>query len=45
VSRFFLRVADTADARGNSPACGGLRQSARILSVASAMLSAGQREI
>jgi hypothetical protein len=26
----FLRVADTAGARGNSPACGGLRQSARF---------------
>jgi hypothetical protein len=25
-----LRVADTDGARGNSPACGGLRQSARF---------------
>jgi hypothetical protein len=30
VSRFILRVAETAGARGNSPAFGGLKQSARF---------------
>jgi hypothetical protein len=33
-----LRVADTAGARGNSPACGGLRQSASFLPSVLAML-------
>jgi hypothetical protein len=39
-----LRVAVAAGARGNSPAVGGLRQSARLFPSASSMLGAGQRE-
>jgi len=40
VLRTALRVADTPGARGNSPACGALRQSARYLPAASSMLGA-----
>jgi hypothetical protein len=43
VSRFFLRVANTVGARGNSPAVGKLRQSTRFFPPASSMLGAGQR--
>jgi len=45
VFRLILRVAVAAGARGNSPACGGLKQSARLFLSASPMLGAGQREI
>jgi len=45
VPRFFLRVAASVGARGNSPACGGLKQSAHFLPTAPSMLGAGQREI
>jgi len=40
-----LRVADTAGARGNSPAWGGVKQSVRFFPAASSMRGAGQREI
>jgi hypothetical protein len=43
VSRFSLRVATSAGARGNSPAVCELRQSARFFPPASPMLGAGQR--
>jgi hypothetical protein len=45
VSRLTLRVAAAAGARGNSPAVGGLRQSACFNPSATSMLGAGQREI
>jgi len=45
VSRFLLRVDGVAGARGNSPAFGGLRQSARLFPSTPSMLGAGQREI
>jgi len=40
-----LRVADVAGARGNSPACGGVRQSARFNPFAAPMLGAAQRDM
>jgi len=45
LSRFTLRVVAADGARGNSPACGGVRQSARFNPSATPMLGAGQREI
>jgi len=45
VSRLTLRVATAAGARGNSPACGGVRQSARFNPSVAPMLGAEQREI
>jgi hypothetical protein len=45
VFRLILRVADAPGAHGNSPACGGLRQSARFFPAVSAMLGAEQREL
>jgi hypothetical protein len=45
VSRYTLRVAVAAGARGNSPVCVGLKQSARLIPSASSMLGAEQREI
>jgi succinyl-CoA synthetase beta subunit len=44
VSRLTLRVAVAVGARGNSPAVGALKQSARLFPSATAMLGAGQRE-
>jgi len=44
VSRFLLRVDGVAGARGNSPAFGGLRQSARLFPSTPSMLGAGQWE-
>jgi hypothetical protein len=41
----ILRVVAAVGARGNSPAVGGLRQSARLFPLTSPMLGAGQREI
>ena len=43
VSRFTLRVVVAAGARGNSPACGRLKQSACFIPAAPPMLGAGQR--
>jgi hypothetical protein len=43
VSRSTLRVDDTAGARRNSPACGGLKQADALFPSASTMLGAGQR--
>jgi len=40
-----LRVVTAAGARGNSPACGGVKQSAHFNPSALPMLGAGQREI
>ena len=45
MSRFLLRVDGVAGARGNSPAFGGLRQSARLFPSTPSMLGAGQKEI
>jgi hypothetical protein len=41
----ILRVVAAVGASGNSPAVGGLRQSARLFPSASSMLGAGQREL
>jgi hypothetical protein len=44
LSRFLLRVVAAAGARGNSPACSGLRQPARFIPSAPSMLGAAQKD-
>jgi hypothetical protein len=45
VFSFILRVVAADGARGNSPAVGGLRQSARFFPSTPSMLGAEQKEI